>query len=99
MTVARLRSLLDQGVRGDRILVLLPQRDRRGLYESPPTDTPQAGARPQVHTYYSLTTRLVRLFWPVAPADAANTVIRAVAKVVGERHRNEHMSDSFKLLR
>lgn len=70
MTVARLRSLLDQGVRGDRILVLLPQRDRRGLYESPPTDTPQAGARPQVHTYYSLTTRLVRLFWPVAAADA-----------------------------
>ncbi|SVE20316.1 uncharacterized protein METZ01_LOCUS473170, partial [marine metagenome] len=61
VTLARLRALLEQGVRGDRILVLLPQRDRRNLYESPPTDRPLAGARPQVHTYYSLTTRLVRL--------------------------------------
>lgn len=70
VTLARLRALLEQGVRGDRILVLLPQRDRRNLYESPPTDRPLAGTRPQVHTYYSLTTRLVRLFWPVAAADA-----------------------------
>ncbi|HJP32744.1 MAG: hypothetical protein QF689_13145 [Candidatus Latescibacteria bacterium] len=70
LAVARLQSLLEQGVRGDRILVLLPQRDRRSLYESPAADRPRAGTRPQVHTYYSLTTRLVRLFWPVAAGDA-----------------------------
>jgi hypothetical protein len=70
LTVARLRALLDAGVRGDRILVLLPQRDRRSLYEAPSTPSPRSGARPQVHTYYSLTTRLVRLFWPLAAAEA-----------------------------
>ncbi len=67
--MARLRSLLDGGVRGDHVLVLLPQRDGRGLYETP-ADGPQAGARPQVDTYYSLTSRLVRLFWPVAAGEA-----------------------------
>jgi hypothetical protein len=70
LTVARLRTLLKCGIRGDRILVLLPQRDRRSLYEAPLTDAPQPGARPQVHTYYSLTTRLVRLFWPISAGDA-----------------------------
>ncbi|MDA0338077.1 MAG: hypothetical protein O2782_23145, partial [bacterium] len=70
LTVARLRHLLAAGVRGDRILVLLPQRDRRSLYEEPPAASPRPGTRPQVHTYYSLTARMVRLFWPLAAAEA-----------------------------
>jgi hypothetical protein len=70
LAVGRLRTLLDADVRADQILVLLPQRDRRSLYESPESDAPRTGSRPQVHTYYSLTARLVRLFWPVAAAEA-----------------------------
>lgn len=69
LTLARLRALLEHHVRGDQILVLLPQRDRRSLYEAPP-GTDQPGARPQVHTYYSLVSRLVRLFWPLAAEPA-----------------------------
>jgi hypothetical protein len=70
LAVGRLRALLDADVRADRVLILLPQRDRRSLYESPELDTPRTGARAQVHTYYSLTSRLVRLFWPVVAAEA-----------------------------
>lgn len=67
---ARLRSLLAQGVVGEQLLILLPQRDRRHLYEEVLSAVDAAPAvRPEMHTYYSLASRMVRLFWPhVAPA-------------------------------
>lgn len=69
VVIDRLRLLLESGLRGDRILVLLPQRDRRELYESP-HERPRPGARAQVETFYSLSSRLVRLFWPLVSHEA-----------------------------
>jgi hypothetical protein len=74
----RLVTLLDAGVPGDSILLLLPQRDRRSRYDAVLHD--RGGVPPQMHTFYSLTTQLTRLFWPLA-AEAAGFARPAEAPV------------------
>lgn len=67
----RLEALLDQGVRGDELLVLVPQRPRR---RPDPPAAQGPGGRSAVsverHTFYGLASRMVRLFWPRVAAEA-----------------------------
>lgn len=65
---ARLAALLEQGVNGDEILVLVPQRPRRS--PEPPAGPGRAAVSPQIHTFYGLAARMVRLFWPRVAGEA-----------------------------
>ncbi len=67
----RLRQLLESGVPGYSILVLLPDRAGRDEYQDllSSFDVGPFGAV-DLNTYYSLAGRLVRLFWPLVAADA-----------------------------
>jgi hypothetical protein len=69
--IGRLRFLLDSGVPGYSILVLLPDRATRTRFseELARADLGPYGAV-DLHTYYSLACRLVRLFWPLVAAGA-----------------------------
>lgn len=64
--LARVESLLRQGVPGLAILVLVPQRQRRNCYQQlvRRLGPAKASLSPEVHTFYSLASRMVRLFWP-----------------------------------
>ena len=66
----RLAALLDQGVSGDQLLVLVPQRPRRR--PEPPAGQPsgRAAVSPEIHTFYGLAARMVRLFWPGIASEA-----------------------------
>lgn len=68
---SRLRLLLQAQVTGYSILVLLPDRAARERYgeELSRFELEPFGAV-ELHTYYSLANRLVRLFWPLVAADA-----------------------------
>ena len=65
----RMAALLDQGVNGDELLVLVPQRPRRRPEPAGSGDS-RAAVSPQVHTFYGLAARMVRLFWPRVAAEA-----------------------------
>ena len=67
----RLRQLLEAGVPGYSVLVLLPDRAGRDQYQDliAGFDLGPFGAV-EVDTYYSLAGRLVRLFWPLVAAEA-----------------------------
>lgn len=66
-----LRELLEAGVPGYSILVLLPDRSTREQYQTMISrfDLGPFGAV-EINTYYGLASRLVRLFWPLVAADA-----------------------------
>ncbi len=69
--VNRLRSMLAQGVPGESILVMVPQRSLAEPYLelllSP--DLPSAG-QVEVLTFNSLAQRCIRLFWPLVAGQA-----------------------------
>jgi len=69
--VLRMRYLVENGIDGDSILVLVPQRRLAAEYyrliHAP--DFP-AGSQPQLLTFNGLAQRIVSLFWPLIAADA-----------------------------
>jgi len=69
--LARLRFLLESGVPGYSILVILPDRAscRRWREAISQLELGPYGAV-DVQTYYGLANRLVRLFWPLVAAEA-----------------------------
>ena len=69
--IGRLNRLLQTGVSGYSVLVLLPDRSGVLRYDEVLAQQ-QLGALGAVdlHTYYGLATRLVRLFWPLVAKDA-----------------------------
>jgi hypothetical protein len=67
----RLRFLLEKGVPGYAILVLVPDRNSEGrLRETIGELELGPFGTVEIHTYYGLANRLVRLFWPLVAADA-----------------------------
>ncbi|MGE5251391.1 MAG: hypothetical protein ACM3QS_14400, partial [Bacteroidota bacterium] len=68
--VARLRFLLDEGIRADSILLLTPQRYLLEPYLNSLDLNPYAGGEVTATTVGGLARRMVELFWPVV-ADAA----------------------------
>jgi hypothetical protein len=69
--VERLLFLMSEGVRGDTILVLVPQRTLAApFYHALNTPGVTAGGRVSVLTIGGLAQRMVELFWPLA-AEAA----------------------------
>ena len=69
--VARMLALLDSGVPGAHILVLVPQRTLAGPYYAA-LRSPQAAAGGQVSvlTAGGLARRMVDLFWPLVAREA-----------------------------
>ena len=69
--MARLHFLLNAGVPGYSILVLLPDRSAKIRFDE---ELARAELGPygavDLHTYYSLACSLVRLFWPMVAAEA-----------------------------
>lgn len=71
MLLERLRFLLEQGVAGYSILVLLPERTNVRQYRERLTRLDLGPfSAVEFHTYYSLATQLVRQFWPLVAGDA-----------------------------
>ena len=69
--VERMRRLLQDGVRADSVLVLLPQRTLAGPYRQALRDPAlAAGAAVAVNTIGGLAKRLVELFWPLVAERA-----------------------------
>lgn len=68
--VARLRFLLDRGLRADTILLLTPQRTLHDPYLESLVRDPYAGTETTPATVGGLARRMVDLFWPLA-AQAA----------------------------
>ncbi|HVN14880.1 MAG TPA: UvrD-helicase domain-containing protein, partial [Anaerolineales bacterium] len=68
--VARLRFLLDQGLRADSILLLTPQRTLHEPYLESLARNPYTGGEVTPATVGGLARRMVDLFWPLA-AEAA----------------------------
>ena len=69
--VERLLYLMAEGVRGDSILVVVPQRTLAGpYYQALSTPGVTAGGRVSVVTMGGLAQRMLELFWPLA-AEAA----------------------------
>ena len=69
--IERLRVLLDAGVPGYGILILLPDRSTAGRFrqEFDKVDLGPVGAV-DFQTYYGLASRLIRLFWPLVAGRA-----------------------------
>lgn len=69
--VARLMQLLESGLRGDQILVLVPQRALSEPYQAA-LQSPDAPASGQVNvlTAGGLARRMVDLFWPLVAREA-----------------------------
>ncbi|HRS74605.1 MAG TPA: hypothetical protein P5282_06665 [Anaerolineaceae bacterium] len=69
--VLRMRTMMENGIDGDSILVLVPQRRLAFEYykaiHSP--DFP-AGSQPQLLTFNGLAQRMLSLFWPLIATDA-----------------------------
>lgn len=69
--VERLLHLMANGVRGETILVLLPQRNLALPYYDALSDPAViAGGRPDVTTIGGLSQRMVELFWPLVARQA-----------------------------
>jgi hypothetical protein len=69
--VERLARLLESGVRGDSLLVLVPQRALgKPYYDVLHTPGLAAGGLPDVVTIGGLARRMVELFWPLAAEKA-----------------------------
>jgi len=69
--VERLRHLLGSGVPGYSVLVLLPDRAAAARYLDLLSSLDMGSYDTvDLHTYYSLASRLVRLFWPLIAGDA-----------------------------
>ena len=66
----RMAALLDQGVSGDELLVLVPQRPRRRPEPPGGPVSGRAAVSPEIHTFYGLAARMVRLFWPRIALEA-----------------------------
>lgn len=67
----RLAQLLQEGVPGYSILVLLPDRSSRDEYQDLISRFDQGPfGSVDLNTYYSLAGRLVQLFWPLVAAEA-----------------------------
>ncbi len=69
--VLRIRRLVEQGVAGDSILVLVPQRRLAADYYSMvrSADFP-AGSQPVILTFNGLAQRMLSLFWPLIASQA-----------------------------
>ena len=68
--LARIRHLLDLGVTGYSLLVLLPDRAIVRLFRdelNKQSNGPQSEV--ELQTYYALAVRLIRLFWPMVAAE------------------------------
>lgn len=67
----RLRYLVEQGIPGDSILVLVPQRSLAAPYSSQiqALDFPSS-SMPSILTFGGLAQRMISLFWPVIAANA-----------------------------
>jgi hypothetical protein len=70
VAVARLRAMLDAGVAGNEILVLVPQKTLALPYEQTLQNPERTGGLVQVSTISGLAQRLVELFWPVVAEEA-----------------------------
>ncbi|HNB52892.1 MAG TPA: hypothetical protein PK530_13165, partial [Anaerolineales bacterium] len=70
VAVARLRAMLDAGVAGNEILVLVPQKTLALPYEQALQNPELAGGMVQISTISGLAQRLVELFWPVVAEEA-----------------------------
>ncbi len=68
--VARLRFLLDQGIRANSILLLTPQRFLHEPYLSSLEQDPYEGGQVTAVTMGGLARRMVELFWPAASVAA-----------------------------
>lgn len=69
--VGRLRHLLESGIPGDSILVLLPQRSLAEPYAQALRDPQRApGGNPDILTIGGLARRGIDLFWPLIAAEA-----------------------------
>ncbi len=69
--IDRLNNLLQRGVSGYSVLVLLPDRSGVMRYDKALAQDPMGAlGAVDLHTYYGLATRLVRLFWPLVAKDA-----------------------------
>ena len=68
---ARLQSLLNSGIPGDTILVLLPQRTLSNIYQKAimNSSTPPGGIV-SILTAGGIARRMVELFWPLVSRDA-----------------------------
>ena len=83
---APLRQLLDAGVPGYSILVLLPDRSGRDQYQDrlAGLDLGPFGAV-EIETYYSQAGRLVRLFWPLVAGRLASCAVMAALALSARR--------------
>lgn len=74
VAVLRMRNMVENGVPGDSVLVLIPQRHLAEAYyrEIRSTGFP-AGSQPQVLTYNGLAQRMISLFWPLVAVRAGFT--------------------------
>lgn len=71
VVIDRLNQLLQRGVSGYSVLVLLPDRSGVMRYDQALAQDPLGAlGAVDLHTYYGLATRLVRLFWPLVAKDA-----------------------------
>lgn len=69
--VLRLRHLVENGVEGDSILVLVPQRRLAAEYFNEIHDSAfPTGSVPQILTFNGLAQRMVSLFWPLIATSA-----------------------------
>ena len=69
--LARISHLLDSGVTGYSLLVLLPDRETVRLFRDElnrRSNGPPSEVEPQ--TYYAIAVRLIRRFWPLVAAEA-----------------------------
>ena len=76
LAAARLRDLLDAGVPGQSILILVPQRTLAGPYRDSLLGLAEvdrefpAGGQPDILTAGGLAKRMVDLFWPLISVEA-----------------------------
>ena len=68
--VARLRQLLDKGVRADTILLLTPQRNLHEPYLNSLENDPYEGSEVTTTTVGGLARRTIDLFWPMLAEEA-----------------------------
>lgn len=69
--VQRMRYLVEQGIAGDSILVLVPQRSLAETYFSQlhASDFPP-GSQPTILTFNGVAQHMISLFWPLVAANA-----------------------------
>lgn len=70
--VSRLHYLVNNGIPGNTILLLFPQRTLSSIYQDAINSTAfQGGALPIIATFGGLARRAIELYWPLIAADSS----------------------------